>query len=85
MFESFSFAGLNLKNCIFNNYMLVIPADKRIIFLKTGPTVDKSSVIEKQIGIVNPKSKIAIRYNNFKECAYLYVQNRDQVYKIDLS
>lgn len=85
MFESFSFAGLNLKNCIFNNYMLVIPADKRIIFLKTGSTVNKSHVIEKQIGIVNPKSKIEIRYNDFKKRTYLYVQNSNQVYKIDLS
>ena len=84
-FDFFSFGGLNLKNCIFNNSMLVIPANKRIIFLKSGPTVAKSMVTEKQIGIVNPNSKITIRYNSFDECTYLYVQNSNQVYKINLS
>jgi len=84
-FEAFSFAGLNLRNCIFNNSMLVIPANKRIVFLKSGPTVAKSTVIEKQIGIVNHSSKIAIRYNSFDKRTYLYVQNSNQVYKINIS
>ena len=84
-FDSFSFGGLNLRNCIFNNSMLVIPAEKRILFLKTGPTVAKSTVTEKNIGIVNPNSKIAIQYNSYERCTYLYVQNNDQVYTINLS
>ncbi len=84
-FDSFSFGGLNLRNCIFNNSMLVIPAEKRILFLKTGPTVAKSTVTEKNIGIVNPNSKIAIQYNSYERGTYLYVQNNDQVYKINLS
>ena len=84
-FDSFSFGGLNLRNCIFNNSMLVIPANKRILFLKSGPTVAKSTVTEKQIGIVNPNSKIAIQYNSFDKRTYLYVQNSNQVYKINLS
>lgn len=84
-FDFFSFGGLNLRNCIFNNSMLVIPANKRIIFLKTGPTVAKSTVTEKQIGIVNSNSQIAIRYNSFEKRTYLYVQNSNQVYKINLS
>lgn len=84
-FEAFSFSGLNLRSCIFNNSMLVIPANKRIIFLKTGPTVEKSTVIEKHIGIVDSNSKIAIRYNSFDKRTYIYVQNNNQVYKINLS
>lgn len=84
-FESFSFGGLNLRNCIFNNSMLIIPAEKRILFLKTGPTLDKSTVTEKYIGIVNPSSKIAIQYNSYERRTYLYVQNSEQVYKINLS
>lgn len=84
-FQSFSFGGLNLRNCIFNNSMLVIPAEKRILFLKTGPTIEKSTVTEKHIGVVNPNSRIAIQYNSYERRTYLYVQNSDQVYKISLS
>ncbi len=84
-FKSFSFGGLNLRNCIFNNSMLIIPAEKRILFLKTGPTLAKSTVTEKPIGIVNPNSKIAIQYNSYDRRTYLYVQNSEQVYKINLS
>lgn len=84
-FDYFSFGGLNLRNCIFNNSMLVIPSNKKIIFLKTGPTVAKSTVTEKHIGIVNSNSKIVIRYNSFEKRTYLYVQNSNQVYKINLS
>ena len=65
--------------------MLIIPAEKRILFLKTGPTLDKSTVTEKYIGIVNPNSKIAIQYNSYERRTYLYVQNSEQVYKINLS
>ena len=84
-FQSFSFGGLNLRNCIFNNSMLVIPAEKRILFLKTGPTIEKSTVTEKHIGVVNPNSRIVIQYNSYERRTYLYVQNSDQVYKISLS
>ena len=84
-FDSFSFGGLNLRNSIFNNSMLIIPAEKRILFLKTGPTLAKSTVTEKHIGIVNPNSKIAIQYNSYERRTYLYVQNSEQVYKINLS
>lgn len=84
-FDSFSFGGLNLRNSIFNNSMLIIPAEKRILFLKSGPTLDKSTVTEKHIGIVNSNSKIAIKYNSYEKRTYLYVQNSDQVYKINLS
>ena len=84
-FESFSFGGLNLRNCIFNNSLLIIPAEKRILFLKTGSTLVESTVTEKHIGIVNPNSKIAIQYNSYEKRTYLYVQNSDQVYKINLS
>ena len=68
-----------------DNVNQVIPAEKRILFLKTGPTIEKSTVTEKHIGVVNPNSRIVIQYNSYERRTYLYVQNSDQVYKISLS
>lgn len=84
-FNFFSFRGLNLKNCIFYNSMLIIPDEKKILFLKNGQTVEKSTVNEKQINVVNSNSKITVQYNSCKKHTYLYIQNSDKVYKISLS
>lgn len=84
-FDSFSFGGLNLKNCIFYNWMLVIPAEKRVIFLKSGKTVAKSTVSQINIGVVNKDSKISIEEDKKNGSTYLFIQNDTQVYKMRLS
>lgn len=65
--------------------MLIIPDEKKILFLKNGQTVEKSTVNEKQINVVNSNSKITVQYNSCKKHTYLYIQNSDKVYKISLS
>ena len=84
-FRYFSYAGLNLKNSIFFNSMLVIPADGRIVFLRSGEKVETSRVFERNLGICNNNSKILIKYNIHDKVNYFYVQNSDQVYKFVLS
>ena len=65
--------------------MIVIPADKRIIFLRSGDTVEKSAVIEREIGIVKESSIITIEEDKKNGATYLFVRNTTQVYKISLS
>lgn len=84
-FRYFSYAGLNLKNSIFFNSMLVIPADGRIVFLRSGEKVETSRVFERNLEICNNNSKILIKYNLHDKVNYFYVQNSDQVYKFVLS
>lgn len=84
-FEHFSFGGLNINHSIFYNSMIVIPADKRLIFLKSGPTVEKSAVIEKEVGIVKDSSIITIQEDKRDGGTYLYVRDTTQVYKIRLN
>lgn len=81
-FEHFSFGGFNIRNCIFFDSMLVIPADKRIIFLESGRTVAKSMVTERNIGVVNKDSKISISKDLKDGGTYLFIQNSTQVYKM---
>ena len=84
-FRAFSFGGLNLKNSIYFNWMLVIPADKRVLFLKSGKTVEESTVSQINIGVVNKDSKIFIREDMKNACTYLFIQNSTQVYRMRLS
>jgi serine/threonine protein kinase len=82
-FEHFSFGGFNIRNSIFFDSMLVIPADKRIIFLESGRTVEKSKVTEWNIGVVSKEdSKISISKDQRDGCTYLFIQNSTQVYKM---
>lgn len=84
-FEAFSYGGLNISNSIFYNSMLVIPCDKRIIFLKSGATVEESIVIEKNLGFVDSSSKISIQEDKAHQCTYLTIQGNTQVCKIPLN
>lgn len=84
-FEAFYYGGLNINHSIFYNSMIVIPADKRIIFLRSGDTVEKSAVIEREIGIVKESSIITIEEDKKNGATYLFVRNTTQVYKISLS
>lgn len=84
-FEAFSYGGLNISNSIFYNSMLVIPCDKRLIFLKSGSTVEKSTVIEKDLGIVDSNSKISMQEDKIHQCTYLIIQDSTQVCKIPLN
>lgn len=65
--------------------MLVIPCDKRLIFLKSGSTVEKSTVIEKDLGIVDSNSKISMQEDKIHQCTYLIIQDSTQVCKIPLN
>lgn len=84
-FNEFSFGGFNIKNSIFYNWMLVLPDDKKVLFLKSGNTIEQSTVSQVNIGIVNKNSQISIRENPKDDCTYLFIQNSTQVYKMRLS
>lgn len=83
-FESFYYGGLSIRNSIFYNSMLIIPSDKRIVFLKSGEKLANSRVIEMNFGVINPNSMLSISYNPKNGGTYLYVQNVDQIYKFRL-
>lgn len=84
-FGKFSFGGINLKNCIFYNGMIVVPAKKRIMFLKSGTTVAESTVAQLNIGVVDKDSEISIEEDTKSDRTYLFIKNNTQVYKIPLN
>lgn len=84
-FEYFSYGGLNINHSIFYNSMIVIPSDKRIIFLKSGSTIERSTALEKEVGIVKDSSIISIEEDKRDNGTYLFVRNSTQVYKIRLN
>ena len=84
-FEEFSFRGLNLKNIIYYNKEIVIPAYKKVLFLKSRNNVTKSKVKQIDCEVIDENSKIFMVKDDEKDETFLYVQNsgpkKKQVYK----
>lgn len=84
-FEDFSFSGLNLKNIIYYNKKIVVPAYKKVIFLKSGKTIKESRVNQIDCEVIDENSKISMVKDDEKGKTFLYVQNsgpeNKQVYK----
>ena len=88
-FEKFSFSGLNLKNIIYYNREIVVPAYKKVLFLKSGNTIAKSKVFQIDCEVINENSKISMVEDEKTGKTFLYVLNngpkRKQVYKFRVS
>lgn len=84
-FEKFSFRGLNLNNVIYYNKEIVVPAYKKVLFLKSGNTITESRVNQIDCEVIDENSKIFMVKDDEKDETFLYVQNsgpkKKQVYK----
>lgn len=72
-FKQFSFSGINLKNIIYYNKEIIVPAYKKVIFLKSGSTLAEARVSQIDCGVIDENSKISIvndsqRGNTFCMC-----------------
>ena len=87
-FKQFSFSGINLKNIIYYNKEIIVPAYKKVIFLKSGSTLAEARVSQIDCGVIDENSKISIVNDSQRGNTFLYVQNSEQeqkqVYKFRL-